>query len=85
VYLLTTKSKDKLSIVKVFKYLKNDYIKYSEVLEFRSPTFARSFEELNGSFYFGLGCEIKSYKNWKQSELKKDTGNIIKIDAKYIK
>ena len=27
-----------------------------EVLRFAAPTFARSFEEVNGSFYFGLGC-----------------------------
>lgn len=85
IYLLTSKIKDNKSIIKVLKYLKNDYTKFSKVLEFRSSTFARSFEELNGTFYFGLGCEIESYKNWKQSELKKDTGTILKIDAKYIR
>ncbi len=29
-----------------------------EVLRFVAPTFARSFEEVNGDFYFGLGCGL---------------------------
>jgi len=29
----------------------------TETLRFSSPTYARSFEELNNTFYFGLGCD----------------------------
>ncbi len=28
-----------------------------EILRFAAPTFARSFEEIGGTFYFGLGCD----------------------------
>ena len=30
----------------------------TEVLRFDAPTFARSFEESEGSFYFGMGCDV---------------------------
>lgn len=39
-------------------YKTNDLSTWGEVLEFKHATFARSFEELNGDFYFGLGCHI---------------------------
>jgi hypothetical protein len=41
------------------------------VLRFQEPTFARSFEILNGDFYFGLGCDI--------SPLPAETGSILRI------
>lgn len=37
-------------------YKTNNLTTWGEVLEFKHATFARSFEELNGDFYFGLGC-----------------------------
>ena len=30
----------------------------TETLRFDAPTFARSFEEAGGNFYFGLGCDV---------------------------
>jgi len=34
-----------------------DLVAWQEVVSFAAPTFARSFEILNGDFYFGFGCE----------------------------
>ena len=45
-----------------------------EVLRFAAPTFARSFEESNGAFYFGLGCDV--------SPTPKETGEIWKVVPK---
>ena len=52
---------------------------WNEVLQFSVPTFARSFEILNDDFYFGLGCEIKDAEHWKQTELRPETGQVIRI------
>ena len=43
----------------------------TEVLRFDAPTFARSFEEAGGDFYFGLGCD--------QSPTPAQTGEIWKV------
>jgi hypothetical protein len=45
----------------------------SEFFRFASTTLARSFEELNGDFYFGLGTDT--------TELDSNTGNIYKVGA----
>lgn len=37
-------------------YKSDDLISWTELFRFNKDTFARSFEELNGDFYFGLGC-----------------------------
>lgn len=37
-------------------YKSDDLIDWTELFGFSKDTFARSFEELNGDFYFGLGC-----------------------------
>lgn len=37
-------------------YRSEDLKKWTEMFRFHADTFARSFEELNGDFYFGLGC-----------------------------
>lgn len=37
-------------------YKSDDLITWTELFRFKKDTFARSFEELNGDFYFGLGC-----------------------------
>ena len=51
----------------------------SHHLSFEYPTFARSFEEFEGCFYFGMGSDIKRAKNWSIEELKPQTGDIIKV------
>ena len=45
----------------------------TEVLRFDAPTFARSFEEAGGDFYFGLGCD--------QSPTPAQTGEIWKVSV----
>lgn len=37
-------------------YKSDDLINWTELFRFKKDTYARSFEELNGDFYFGLGC-----------------------------
>lgn len=52
-------------------YSSTDLYNWTEVFCFSSDTFARSFEELDGDFYFGLGCSTSSISN--------STGNILKV------
>ncbi len=52
-------------------YQSPDLQTWTEVFRFDSDTFARSFEELNGDFYFGLGCDT-GYSS-------PSTGNILKV------
>jgi len=57
----------------------------SEVLfQFSTAAFARSFEEMDGDFYFGLGCDVRNTKKWSMDEVHPDTGKIIKISSKHI-
>ena len=44
---------------------------WQPLFQFESPTFARSFEQLNGAFYFGLGCEA--------DDLRSETGRILRV------
>jgi hypothetical protein len=46
---------DRHYLVKV--WASDDLVQWSEVLRFTAPSFARSFEILDGYFYFGLGCQ----------------------------
>ncbi len=55
---------------------------WSELFRFHSPTFARSFELLNGDFYFGLGSEVFDERTWSQDELHPATGNILRLKGK---
>jgi len=78
--LLQDESKDKDCIIRVWtsKNLQN----WSELFHFKYNTFARSFELLDGDFYFGMGCEVKDAAKWSQDELKPESGNIIRIKLK---
>lgn len=58
--------------------------KPKKLFSFYTNTFARSFEEMNGDFYFGLGTNFKNQKEWTQKELHEDTGKILKIEKKFI-
>jgi len=53
-------------------YSSVDGINYIEVLRFDYETFARSFEEINGVYYFGTGCYTDI--------LSEATGHILQID-----
>ncbi len=48
-------------------------VQWTELLNFTSETFARSFEYLNGTFYFGLGCNT--------NYLSPATGDILSIEC----
>ncbi len=48
-----------------------DLVHWNEVLSFTQDTFARSFEQMDGYFYFGLGCET--------DVLPDSTGNILRV------
>lgn len=52
-------------------YQSADLLTWTEVFSFDTDTFARSFEELNGDFYFGLGCDYGSTIA--------STGNILRV------
>jgi len=75
VYILANKLYKDWYTIKVFSVEKTLPL---EVLSYHYPTLARSFEKYNNCFYFGMGSDLTSLKNWKQKELKKETGDIIK-------
>ncbi len=52
--------------------ISSETIEWKEAFNFTATTFARSFEYLNGVFYFGLGCETDL--------LTPETGNILSVD-----
>lgn len=54
-----------------------DLANWTEVLHFDAPTFARSFETLDGAFFFGLGCEVENPRDWREEKLVKETGQIL--------
>ena len=70
------------SRVSVMHAKTNTLEEWRELLYFKSKSFARSFELLDGDFYFGIGSEVDSYKNWMQDELSPDTGNILRVKKK---
>jgi hypothetical protein len=41
-------------------YLTTDLARWTELFRFGAPTFARSFEESGGDFFFGLGCDYRA-------------------------
>lgn len=52
-------------------------LKPKELFFFTNNTFARSFELFGGKFYFGMGSDVDEGDNWKISDIKKETGNIL--------
>jgi len=48
-----------------------DLTAWQPLFQFESPTFARSFEYLDGAFYLGLGCEA--------GDPKRETGRILRV------
>lgn len=78
-YLIVLLSKQKedgtyYNIVLLTSDLSADTVQWKELFGFTTETFARSFEYLNGTFYFGLGCETDN--------LNQATGSILKFDYK---
>jgi len=58
---------------RVHVFATRDLESFAEVCFFDAETFARSFETLNGDFYFGLGCD--------PDHLQGQTGRILKVPA----
>lgn len=58
---------------------------WREVLHFNEKTFARSFEMLDGDFYFGLGCEVEDPAHWRQNELEGGCGEMLRIRSRWYK
>ncbi len=58
---------------RVHVFATRDLTTFSELCFFDAGTFARSFEMLDGDFYFGLGCDPEL--------LHPDTGQILKVPA----
>ncbi|MGZ6124416.1 MAG: WD40/YVTN/BNR-like repeat-containing protein [Myxococcales bacterium] len=58
---------------RVHVFATRDLQSFSEICFFDAETFARSFEMLNGDFYFGLGCDPEL--------LQAHTGRILKVPA----
>ena len=81
-YILVNIPKNDKEIIKVLKFNKANWNKSEEVVSFEYGSFSRSFEEINGCFYFGIGSEIKNPKYWDQNELKNETGEIVKFCTK---
>lgn len=79
VYVLVNIPHNAKEIIKVLKFNKANWNTSQEVVSFEYGSFSRSFEEAGGCFYFGIGSEIVNPKYWDQSELKNETGEIIKI------
>jgi len=55
-----------------------------ELFHFMSSAFARSFEEISGDFYFGLGYNVKSQRKWSVEEINPDTGRLLRINQQMI-
>lgn len=77
VYVLTS-VKDSTNKFKNTVYQSDDLNTWDEIFYFTSDAFTRSFEELNGDFYLGLGCDT--------AYMPQSTGSILKVsksDYKY--
>lgn len=78
IYVLTSKENRYDTTIKVLKFSTNNLVNGTELFFFKYPTFARSFELLDNSFYFGMGSDVDEGDDWKMSDIKKETGNILK-------
>lgn len=75
-YVLTyTKQADGSYINRV--YMTKNLTKWTQILQFDQDTYAKSFEELNGDFYFGLGTDTKP--------VSESAGKILKVKASDLK
>jgi len=82
VYLLASEKQEGTPDRFIIKaYRSSDLTTWTEVFRFTQPTFARSFEEINGDFYFGLGTDFglaytaSSYTD----DTRPEAGNILRV------
>ncbi|WP_419034061.1 hypothetical protein [Dysgonomonas gadei] len=66
------------NIVLATRNIDTDPVEWTTLFHFTAPAFARSFEYLNGKFYFGLGCDAEELTatTW----LSPATGNILSVE-----
>jgi len=66
------------NIVLATRSIDADPVEWTALFHFTAPAFARSFEYLDGAFYFGLGCEAAELTatTW----LSPATGNILSVE-----
>lgn len=77
IYVLVSKEIQKHTNIGVLKFNIDKLDDYVELFTFDYPTFARSFELLDGSFYFGMGCDVDEGDVWKMSDIKKESGDLV--------
>lgn len=70
--------------VAVLHAKEDDLDSFKEYISFKSSSFARSFEYMEGIFYFSIGSEVKDPKKFDYNEIDKDTGKIAIFDTRYI-
>lgn len=73
-YVLTDTEQQGQYLIRVLA--SKDLKQWRELLRFSQSTFARSFEILNGDFYFGLGCDT--------TRTPPETGNILRVSQAQI-
>ena len=79
VYLLIEDRYQNETKVKILKSPISDLINWEQIVQFSSPTFARSFEIINNQLYFSLGSYLQNPLSRKQDELNSRTGEILRI------
>ena len=67
------------NVTEKIEHLGNPYIDKYRSGEFIYARNIWDMQVFDGDFYFGLGCEIKNSKDWKQSKLKPQTGEILRV------
>jgi len=78
-WLLASKQNAKGYINYILTTDMNNLSEWREYFSFEYKGFARSFEKVQQDFYFGMGSDIASPKNWQQQELLVETGDILKL------
>jgi len=77
VYILAERKGEKITEVSVWQ--SNNAKNWHELFYFEHSTFARSFEKIEGDFYFSSGSEVYDKTNLKSEILSRDTGKIFRL------
>lgn len=77
-YVLTSRQNKIDTTIEVIALNEDNLDSYNELFSFQYPTFARSFELLDGYFYFGMGSDVDEGDNWDMNDIKQETGDILR-------
>lgn len=77
-YILASKKSGESVNIQVLACGIHDVTNLNVLFSFNYNSFARSFELLDGSFYFGIGSDVDEGDVWKMEDIKKETGNILR-------